>query len=82
MDFYLNLLNDKERAPEDAPSIGITLCAEKDDVDIEYALKSKTNPIGVASYELKAKLPGELKGRLPSARQLAGVVRESLTAKK
>jgi predicted nuclease of restriction endonuclease-like (RecB) superfamily len=29
MDFYLNLLNDKERAPEDQPSIGIILCAQK-----------------------------------------------------
>jgi len=27
MDFYLNLLNEKERAPDDAPSIGIILCA-------------------------------------------------------
>ena len=28
MDFYLNLLNDKERGPDDQPSIGIILCAE------------------------------------------------------
>jgi predicted nuclease of restriction endonuclease-like (RecB) superfamily len=32
MDFYLNLLNDKERGDGDQPSIGIILCAEKDDV--------------------------------------------------
>lgn len=29
MDFYLNLLNDKERGTDDKPSIGIILCAEK-----------------------------------------------------
>jgi len=46
MDFYLNLLNDKERGPDDQPSIGIILCAEKDDVEVEYALRSKGNPIG------------------------------------
>jgi len=34
MDFYLNLLNEKERAPDDPPSIGIILCAEKDDVEV------------------------------------------------
>jgi predicted nuclease of restriction endonuclease-like (RecB) superfamily len=28
MDFYLNLLNATEKAPEDNPSIGIILCAE------------------------------------------------------
>lgn len=75
MDFYLNLLNDKERGPEDQPSIGIILCAEKDDVEVEYALRSKANPIGVAAYQLQSKLPGELKGKLPTAKQLADIVR-------
>lgn len=75
MDFYLNLLNDKERGPEDQPSIGIILCAEKDDVEVEYALRSKANPIGVAAYTLQSKLPGALKGKLPSAKQLADLVR-------
>ena len=44
MDFYLNLLNDKERAPGDQPSIGIILCAEKDDVEVEYALARPSEP--------------------------------------
>ncbi|MDM0002550.1 PDDEXK nuclease domain-containing protein [Variovorax sp. J22P240] len=78
MDFYLNLLNDKERAPDDAPSIGIILCAEKDNLEVEFALKSKSNPIGVAEYQLQGKLPAEMKGKLPSARQLQEVVRAAL----
>ncbi len=82
MDFYLNLLNDRERGPEDNPSIGIILCAEKDDVEVEYALKTKQNPIGVAEYQLLSKLPAELKGKLPTARQLAAVVRTALPAKR
>ena len=82
MDFYLNLLNDKERGPDDQPSIGIILCAEKDDVEVEYALRSKANPIGVAAYELKSKLPGELKGKLPTAKQLAAVVKVEMEAGK
>jgi len=78
MDFYLNLLNDKERAPGDRPSIGIILCAEKDDVEVEYALSTKRNPIGVAVYRLQSKLPSELKGKLPTARQLSEAVRAAL----
>jgi len=78
MDFYLNLLNDKERSPEDQPSIGIILCAEKDDVEVEYALRTKANPIGVAAYALQSKLPGELKGKLPTAKQLADIVRAEM----
>lgn len=78
MDFYLNLLNDKERGPDDQPSIGIILCAEKDDVEVEYALRAKANPIGVAAYQLQPKLPGELKGKLPTAKQLADIVRAEM----
>ena len=82
MDFYLNLLNDRERAPDDRPSIGIILCAEKDDVEVGFALKTKANPIGVAEYQLQARLPSEFKGKLPTAKQLTDVVKNSLPAKK
>lgn len=79
MDFYLNLLNEKERAPDDGPSIGIILCAEKDNLEVEFALKSKSNPIGVAEYQLRDSLPAEMKGKLPSAKQLQEVVRRGLS---
>lgn len=78
MDFYLNLLNEKERAADDAPSIGIILCAEKDNLEVEFALKSKANPIGVAEYQLQDKLPPAMKGKLPSPRQLQDVIRTAL----
>jgi hypothetical protein len=78
MDFYLNLLNDKERAEDDNPSIGIILCAEKDDVEVEYALRTKNNPIGVASYQLQTKLPGNMKGKLPTSSQLSNAILQEL----
>lgn len=78
MDFYLNLLNERERAPDDRPSIGIILCAEKDNLEVEYALKSKGNPIGVASYELQPSLPSSFKGLLPTTRQLTDIIRPML----
>jgi predicted nuclease of restriction endonuclease-like (RecB) superfamily len=78
MDFYLNLLNEKERGAGDRPSIGIILCAEKDNLEVEFALKTKNNPIGVAEYHLQPKLPAEFKGKLPTARQLTDAVRPIL----
>jgi predicted nuclease of restriction endonuclease-like (RecB) superfamily len=78
MDFYLNLLNEKERGPDDQLSIGIILCAEKDDIEVEFALKTKNNPIGVGEYQLQARLPAEFKGRLPTAKQLSDAVRAAL----
>ena len=75
MDFYLNVLNDRERAEDDNPSIGIILCAEKDSLEVEFALKSKTNPIGVAEYQLRTTLPKELRGKLPTSGQLSEALR-------
>lgn len=74
MDFYLNLLNDRERSSDDNPSIGIILCAEKDDLEVEFALKSKTNPIGVAEYQLWPTLPEDMKGKLPSTSELGEAI--------
>ena len=80
MDFYLNLLNDRERAPDDRPSIGIILCAEKDNLEVEYALKTKANPIGVAEYQLQPRLSAEFRGKLPTAKQLEEALRPALAA--
>ena len=75
MDFYLNVLNEKERARDDNSSVGIILCAEKDNLEVEFALKSKTNPIGVAEYQLQSTLPEEFKGKLPTSQQLREALR-------
>ena len=66
MDFYLEVLNEQERAPNDNPSIGIILCAEKDRLEVEFSLKSKANPIGVATYQLYPQVPEEYEGMLPT----------------
>ena len=76
MDFYLNVLNDRERPKGDNPSIGIILCGKKNDVVVEYSLRGRSNPIGVADYHLSASLPKELKGKLPTAKELQTVVQE------
>jgi hypothetical protein len=78
MDFYLDLLNDRERGQEDNPSIGIILCAEKDYVEAEYALKTKQNSTGAGNYQLLSKSPANMRGKLPTARHLADVVRTAL----
>jgi predicted nuclease of restriction endonuclease-like (RecB) superfamily len=66
MDFYLEVLNAHERADDDNPSIGIILCAENDRLEVEFSLKSKTNPIGVATYQLYPQVPEEYRGLLPT----------------
>ena len=41
-------------------------------------VRTKANPIGVAAYALQSNLPGELKGKLPTAKQLADIVRAEM----
>jgi len=74
MDFYLELLNDTEKAQDDNPSIGIILCAEKDKLEVEVSLRTKTNPIGVSTYELYPQLPEAYKGKLPTADDLQKIL--------
>lgn len=77
MNFYLNLLDDFVREPDENPSIGIILCADRNRVDVEYALRGIDKPMGVAGYSLTHDLPKELAGKLPDAKQIeAEILRE------
>lgn len=66
MNFYLNLLDDFVKDKEENPSIGIILCAEKDNFEVEYSLRNIDKPVGVAEYYLTKKLPAKYKKELPS----------------
>lgn len=68
--------------PQAVAKFDESICAEKDDIEVEFALKTKTNPIGVAEYQLQARLPAEFKGQLPTAKQLADAVRAALTPRR
>ncbi|MCF0203843.1 MAG: DUF1016 family protein [Muribaculaceae bacterium] len=52
MNYYLSLLDRLERRDDENRSIGIILCAEKDQLKIELALEDFGKPIGVADYQL------------------------------
>jgi hypothetical protein len=72
MNFYLSVVDDKMRHPDDKPSIGLLLCKGKNRVVVEYALRDINKPIGISQYEAKIieSLPEELKGSLPSIEQI------------
>ncbi len=52
MNYYLSLLDRIEKQPDENPSIGIILCAEKNHVQVELALEDIGKPIGVSDYQL------------------------------
>ncbi len=65
MNFYLNLLDDFVKQPNENPSIGLILCADRDKVEVEYALRGVDKPVGVAEYRLTKNLPPEIADKLP-----------------
>lgn len=53
LNFYLEVLDRDERKPHENPSIGLLLCASKDDEVVEYALSRSLSPALVAEYQTK-----------------------------
>ncbi len=53
MNFYLGLLDDTVKQKDENPSIGIVMCADKNHVEVEIALRDFNKPIGVADYRLQ-----------------------------
>ena len=71
MQFYLAVLDDTVRLPDENPAIGIILCKTKDRTIVEYALRESNKPIGVTTYQIVSTLPQEFQGQLPNPAQIA-----------
>ena len=70
MQFYLTLLDELVKNPDENPSIGIIVCKSKDRTEVEYALKRSDTPIGVATYKMTKTLPESMKNLLPSPEKI------------
>ncbi len=68
--FYLAVVDDQLRHPDDNRTIGLLLCKEKNKVVAEYALQNIDAPIGVSEYTLSKALPKDLKTALPSIEEI------------
>ncbi len=79
---YLNMVNKQLRQQHDNPSVGIILCASKDNIEVDYALTSINHPIGVSEYHFSKSLPKNLKDKLPSAKLLQAEVNRFLKKNK
>ncbi len=53
LEFYLEALDRDVRKPHERPSIGVLLCAGKDDEVVEYALSRSLSPAMIAEYQLQ-----------------------------
>ena len=53
INFYLEALDRDVKKPKENPSVGVILCASKDDAVVEYALSRSLSPTMVADYTLQ-----------------------------
>ncbi len=63
-------MDNTEKTENENLSIGILLCAEKDTLEVEYALRTTNKPIGVAEYQLTKDLPKKYKKYLPDDKMI------------
>ncbi len=72
LNFYLNVLDDKVKLPHENPSIGIVLCKQKDNMVVDYAIKSidKAMSVGTYTHYQAHTVPENMKEFLPDAEAL------------
>ncbi len=85
LNFYLSAVDSLVKAEDDNPSIGLLLCRDKNNFDVEFSLRDMNKPIGVSEYILTENLPKDLKGAMPTVEEieidLKGLVDRGLNKK-
>ncbi len=73
MNFYLEALDNEHKKEHENPSVGIILCASKDDEVVKFALNRSLSPTLVADYTLKLPDSKLLQSKLHELSQLFNV---------
>ena len=68
LNFYVNAVNDLIRTPDENPTIGLLICKDKDQTEVQWAFQGIQTPMGVASYD-NIKIE-EIKKQLPTEEQI------------
>lgn len=71
-------MDEQEKQSDDNPSIGIILCPLKDNLEVEYALRTSSKPIGVSEYKLTPRLPEKYKGKVPTSKELKQMLAKAI----
>lgn len=78
MNLYLEALDRDVKKPTENPSVGVILCANKDDEVVEYALSRSLSPTMVSEYALKLIDKSVLQRKLKEYIQLVNIPEETL----
>jgi len=76
LEFYLEALDSDVKKENENPSVGLILCADKDDAVVEYALRRSISPALVANYQLHLPNKKLLEDKLRELTEIAEVQNE------
>ncbi|MDR1065756.1 MAG: DUF1016 domain-containing protein, partial [Oscillospiraceae bacterium] len=71
LEFYLEALDRDVKKKDENPSVGLILCARKDDAVVEYALSRSMSPALIAEYRLHLPDKQILENKLRELTELA-----------
>jgi len=71
LEFYLEALDRDVKKQNENPSVGLVLCAKKDDEVVEYALSRSMSPALIAEYQTHLPQKALLASKLRELRELA-----------
>ena len=70
LNFYISAVDTLLKKENDNPTIGIILCRDKNNIEVEFALRDINKPMGVSEFELTEILPDNLKSSLPTIQEI------------
>jgi predicted nuclease of restriction endonuclease-like (RecB) superfamily len=70
LNFYLSAVDTLLKRDDDQPTIGLLLCRDKNNIEVEFALRDMNKPMGVSEYTLVEALPDNLKGAMPTVEEI------------
>ena len=76
LNFYLSAVDSLLKREDDQPTIGLLLCRDKNNIEVEFALRDLNKPMGVSEYTLVETLPDNLKGALPTVEEIEQDLRQ------
>ena len=74
--FYVTAVDRELRTENDAPTIGLLICKDKNDIVAEYTLSSIETPIGISSYEIYDQLTADYKSSLPTIEEIEAQLKD------
>lgn len=76
LNYYVSLVDEQFKTPEDRPTIGLLLCRTANSKKVEYALRGMTQPLGVSEYETQA-IAQSVQSSIPTINQIESTISQS-----